>query len=340
MGNLALSEDGSTLAVGLPESENDQKGSVYVYTELPDSPKCDEGLTLARVSFTVDDHPDGNSWALKDGAGNVKLEGGPYKSVPGFTTFVHETCLDMNDCFMLDVFAIDDWGKFGGGYSVFLDGELALSSGSNFFEMVDRHRLGNCSSPCAEGETLSRFLLQKRDEHDTGDLTPVGVEEHCTPSDDCARLYVANYENAKILFCQPGFGCLNGNIYANGIPQGKGADMWDVDDPLTRTSCYANATVQGVCNPINWRMRGRDRTNERLRLDAWFWRIIFLSAVVCGRNLRDERIWCRNTLSTLVEQFRGSGICHRTPSHLYLDLFNPLRFYIHTSVRRIVRQVG
>jgi len=247
--NLALSEDGSTLAVGLPESENDQKGSVYVYTELPDSPKCDEGLTLARLSFTVDDYPSGNSWALKDGAGNVKLEGGPHKSVPSFTTFVQETCLDINDCFMLDVFALDNGGRFGGGYSVFLDGELALSSGSNF-DVADRHRLGNCSSPCAEGETPSRFLFQKKDQYGTGDRTALGIEEYCTPSDDCARFYVANYENATTLFCQPGFDCFNGNVYTNGITQGKVVDTWDVDDPLTRTSCYAKATVQGVCNPI------------------------------------------------------------------------------------------
>jgi len=247
--NLALSEDGSKLAVGLPESEKDQKGSVYVYTELPDSPKCDEGLALARLSFTVDDKPAGISWALKDGAGNVKLEGGPYKSVPGFTTFVHETCLDINDCFVLDVFALDNGGRFGGRYSVFLDGELTLSSRSDF-DLMDRHRFGNCSSPCAEGETLSRFGFYKKDQYGTGDRFALGIEEYCTPSDDCARFYVANYENATTIFCQPGIECFHNAVYTNGIVQGQASDMWDANDPLTKVSCHAKATVKGVCNPI------------------------------------------------------------------------------------------
>lgn len=120
-GGLAMAADG--LVVAATKSAENSNGEVGVYSFS--RPRCPEGMSLLRISLTLDDFPGETSWTLTDHATSVRiLEGGGYSRDLQRATVVDETCVVDSSCLVYTLF---DAGRNGlqppGRYALFLNGE-------------------------------------------------------------------------------------------------------------------------------------------------------------------------------------------------------------------------
>jgi hypothetical protein len=206
---LAIADDGSVVAVGLPLSKDVALGGdVKVYGFLSD---CLSGTTRVRVSVTTDQTEQPNRWTLTGSSGDILLEGGPYTRGQEIT-FVHETCVNLDsDCLTFTMYyeGRGDGIRPPGGYSIVIGEEEVFKSavGTEFFS---RHRFGNCDQLCTDDESHLRFAFHSTRSfsilqwaiHDlNGSILDKGgpyldfgvfVEDHCIPSSDCVALKVSN----------------------------------------------------------------------------------------------------------------------------------------------------
>jgi hypothetical protein len=147
---LALSDNGSVLAVGLPSSEFN-RGGTTVYGFLSDL--CGDGTNRFRLSLTFDDFPEGTRWDLKSSSSVEKtvMEGGEgrsYDNKYSLTTLVEETCLKKDECFIFTLFD-EDGITLPGGYSIYLNGEEHYNgigrNGGHFLSCSHEISIGNCT---------------------------------------------------------------------------------------------------------------------------------------------------------------------------------------------------
>jgi len=233
--SLSLSGDGSTLAVGLPSSENNNEGgTTTVYKFSSSGLQCSDGMMLFRLFLTTDNNGQETRWNLiSQISGVVLLEGGPYGDFP-FTTFMEEICLDAGDC---AAFTIYDDGVDGnldspGSYSIFLDGEQIVEG--NTLQRFERHNLGNCIG-CPEEASNIRLTMNSTSPLDStywslfasnGSklkgggpyLGQIVVEEFCFPNftDDCMIFRViGNNETSSCMVAGPSW-FLKYSIYKDG----------------------------------------------------------------------------------------------------------------------------
>ena len=148
---LALPDDGSVLAVGLPLSSRGGRTTVHDFLSPP---RCGDGTSLLRLVLTTDGSGSEIKWDLVTRSGELLLGGGPYFDYE-FATFVEEVCVATDGCVFLTIY---DYSRgIGisppGGYSIFLDG-IEVAAGSNF-KGYDRVDIGNCACP----DGMSRFGL-------------------------------------------------------------------------------------------------------------------------------------------------------------------------------------
>jgi hypothetical protein len=105
---LALSDNGSVLAVGLPSSEF-LRGETTVYGFSSD---CGDGTNRFRLSLSFDDKPHRNVWNLmSSSSGEIVMEGANYDRKYALTTLVEETCLKKDECF---IFTTTEINRLGG----------------------------------------------------------------------------------------------------------------------------------------------------------------------------------------------------------------------------------
>jgi hypothetical protein len=215
---LAISDDGSVIAVGLPLSKDVALGGdVKVYGLLSD---CPSGTTRVRVSVTTDRAEQPTRWTLTGTSGDILLEGGPYTRGQEMT-FAHETCVNLDNCLTFTIYyeGRGEGVKSPGGYSVIIGQEEVIKSGVST-EFFSRHRFGNCDQLCMDDESHLRFAFHTavplhslqwaiHDSEDSilikGGPYPdfgVVVEDYCIPSSDCVALKVSG---------GPG-GCLVGQL--------------------------------------------------------------------------------------------------------------------------------
>jgi hypothetical protein len=147
---ISLSRDGNAMAVGIPSSRG---GVTTVYKVRPQG--CTGNKKLLHISFTTDNRPEQNRWALH--IGNETIESQPYDGLP-LMTFVKEICVPNNVCVKFRVF---DSGGDGiqdpGGYSVMLDGE-EVANGGDFSYGESKYITGDCD--CPAGLTLLSIVAQ------------------------------------------------------------------------------------------------------------------------------------------------------------------------------------
>ena len=145
MNAIALSHDGSVLAVGLP------------FADFLPNPKCHNGTSLLRLSRMTDRSPRETGWEMVNKNSSTVLfqEDGLDREL---TTFVEEACLAWDECFEFTVFDTGDDGiSLPGGYSIYLDGEKQARGGN--FSALDRQYIGNCGTGCSEGTSHFRVVI-------------------------------------------------------------------------------------------------------------------------------------------------------------------------------------
>jgi hypothetical protein len=153
---LAISDDGSVVAVGLPLSKDVARGGeVKVYGFVSD---CPSGTTRVRVSVTTNQSEQPHRWTLTGSSGDILLEG--HTRVQEMT-FVYEICVNHdNDCLTFTMYheGRGDGIKQPGGYTIIIGEEEAIKSviSTDFFS---RHRFGNCDQLCKDDESHLRFAF-------------------------------------------------------------------------------------------------------------------------------------------------------------------------------------
>ncbi|CAB9529224.1 unknown protein [Seminavis robusta] len=95
---VAMSPDGNELAIGSPE---DLIGGVTAVYALPEKKKCPRDMSLLRLSLTIDRQTEDITWILANNStSEVILEQESYPLEYAYATFVEETCVPADDCYV------------------------------------------------------------------------------------------------------------------------------------------------------------------------------------------------------------------------------------------------
>ncbi|CAB9516183.1 expressed unknown protein [Seminavis robusta] len=153
---IAMSVDGSELAIGSPEEDI---GGVTAIYSLPGRKECPSGMTLLRLSLTLEPfNADKVSWSIMNNStGEVLFEQGPYPPDYGKATIVEETCVPADSCYIFSIYNREGKGiRVPGQYVLFLDGEKV---GQGTFEgLFGTINFGNCAT-CPVGTKLFRMAM-------------------------------------------------------------------------------------------------------------------------------------------------------------------------------------
>ncbi|CAB9529527.1 unknown protein [Seminavis robusta] len=152
---VAMSPDGNELAIGSPQ---DRSGGVTAVYALPGKKKCPTGMSLLRLSLTLDSFPAFFGWNLvNNSTGEILFEQDSYPQEYKFATILEETCVPADSCY---VFTIINHVTMGldapGQYALFMDGEKVAQG--TFSGLFAREQFGNCAS-CPAGTELFRMML-------------------------------------------------------------------------------------------------------------------------------------------------------------------------------------
>ncbi|CAB9518368.1 unknown protein [Seminavis robusta] len=103
---VAMSPEGKELAISSPEDRNGGVTAVYA---LPGKKECPTGMSLLRLSLTLDSFPAEVAWNLVNNrTGEILFEQDSYPQEYKFATILEETCVPADSCY---TFTIEQFGS-------------------------------------------------------------------------------------------------------------------------------------------------------------------------------------------------------------------------------------
>ncbi|CAB9528412.1 unknown protein [Seminavis robusta] len=153
---VSMSSSGRELAVGAPQ---DGIGGVTTVYSLPGSKECPTGMSLLRLSLTLDRLPRDFVWNLMDNVtGVILFEQESYPEEYAFATIVEEVCIPADSCYLFTMYNMKRRGmQAPGQFGLFMDGEKVVHG--SFDGLFVKEYFGNCL-PCPAGtERLSIMML-------------------------------------------------------------------------------------------------------------------------------------------------------------------------------------
>ncbi|CAB9506909.1 expressed unknown protein [Seminavis robusta] len=152
---IALSSNGKELAIGAPE---DGIGGVTAVYSLPGRKECPAGMSLLRLSLTLDRLPGDVVWNLvNNSTGEILFEQESYPQEYTFATILEETCVPADSCYVFTIYSNDNRGLLAPGqYAIFMDG-VNVAQGT-FSGLFGREEFGSCAS-CPEGTELFSMMM-------------------------------------------------------------------------------------------------------------------------------------------------------------------------------------
>ncbi|CAB9528394.1 unknown protein [Seminavis robusta] len=153
---VAMSSDGTELAIGSPK---DGIGGVTTVYTLPRRKQCPSGMSLLRLSLTLDRLPGDVVWSLVNNrTGEVLFQQDSYPQEYTFATSLEETCVPTDSCYVFTIYNKRNRGLLApGSYAIFMDGEnVAQGTVGGLFA---REQFGSCASCPAGTEQFSMMML-------------------------------------------------------------------------------------------------------------------------------------------------------------------------------------
>ncbi|CAB9513572.1 expressed unknown protein [Seminavis robusta] len=153
---VAMSSDGTELAIGSPK---DGIGGVTTVYTLPGRKQCPSGMSLLRLSLTLDRLPGDVVWSLVNNrAGEVLFQQDSYPQEYTFATILEETCVPADSCYVFTIYNKRNRGLLApGSYAIFMDGEnVAQGTVSDLFA---REQFGSCASCPTGTEQFTMMML-------------------------------------------------------------------------------------------------------------------------------------------------------------------------------------
>ncbi|CAB9512223.1 expressed unknown protein [Seminavis robusta] len=153
---VSLSSSGRELAVGTPQ---EGIGGVTTVYSLPGRKECPTGMSLLRLSVTLDRFPGDVVWNLMDNVtGAILFEHESYPEEYAFATIVEEICILAEPCYVFTMYNRWQHGmKAPGQFSLFMDGEKVVHE--SFDGLFVKEYFGNCLSCPAGTERLNIMML-------------------------------------------------------------------------------------------------------------------------------------------------------------------------------------
>ncbi|CAB9518202.1 expressed unknown protein [Seminavis robusta] len=153
---VAMSSNGKEIAIGAPE---DGIGGVTGVFSLPGRKPCGHGMSLLRVSLTLDRLPlDVSGDLANNRTGEILFKQGPYSMEYAYATIVEETCIPADSCYVFTMYNKRRRGlQAPGQFALFVDGEN-VGKGS-FDGLFTKQYFGECPSCPAGTVPFSMIML-------------------------------------------------------------------------------------------------------------------------------------------------------------------------------------
>ncbi|CAB9525077.1 unknown protein [Seminavis robusta] len=153
--SVALSSNGKELAIGAPTGGI---GGVTTVYSLPGKKECPTGMSLLRLSLTLDSLPGSLGWNLiNNRTGEILFEQDSYPREYTFATILEETCVPADSCYVFTIYGNVNRGLLAPGqYAIFMDG-VNVAQGA-FSGVFGREEFGSCAS-CPPGTELFSMLM-------------------------------------------------------------------------------------------------------------------------------------------------------------------------------------